>query len=376
MSNSLTTLYKTTKTDAVQVCKITTSGDTYTVTWGQKDGAQQSKTTKCFPKNVGRANATTGEEQAEKEALAKWVKKKDTGYSEDEAAPVVVQLPQKVKKWDDLILTKKRLEALIFPCWVEDKENGINGTYQLLDGKLTLWSRGGKEFVVPPHHIRPITDIMYAFGLTKLNVELFIENYHLEDIQSAVTKHNPDTQKLVARIFEFPEADSDYTAKYAVKKSIKDYCNDYDLTNSVSVIMPQLVHDMDQIDKLYDDALARNREGIIITNGRSKYQYNTRSSDVWKRKPVQDAEYLITDMEIDKNGNPKFVCLTGVGDSTFKVTPKGDKASREAIIPLFETEYKGKYYKVEFEMLSKTGTPTKPVGIGLRECDHAGEVQI
>ena len=52
----LNTLYKTSAKGATQVVNISYEGNSYTVEWGQKDGKQQTKTTECFPKNVGKSN--------------------------------------------------------------------------------------------------------------------------------------------------------------------------------------------------------------------------------------------------------------------------------------------------------------------------------
>ena len=81
MNNKLPALYKSTKLNATQFCSITVSGDTFTVTWGQVNGKEQSKPTKCFTTNSGKANERTPEQQAQFEAQAKWQKKVDTGYT-------------------------------------------------------------------------------------------------------------------------------------------------------------------------------------------------------------------------------------------------------------------------------------------------------
>jgi len=51
----LPTLYKYTKTGAVQVCNISYQSSTFTVTFGQLDGAMQIKNTVCFTTNEGKA---------------------------------------------------------------------------------------------------------------------------------------------------------------------------------------------------------------------------------------------------------------------------------------------------------------------------------
>ena len=53
------TLYKKTKTGAIQSYQISVNEYSYTVLQGQIDGKKQEYVTRCFPKNVGRANEST-----------------------------------------------------------------------------------------------------------------------------------------------------------------------------------------------------------------------------------------------------------------------------------------------------------------------------
>jgi ATP-dependent DNA ligase len=55
-------------------------GDTVTTLSGVTGGKMITTTRKHSPKNVGRSNETSGEEQARKEAESKWVKQLDKGY--------------------------------------------------------------------------------------------------------------------------------------------------------------------------------------------------------------------------------------------------------------------------------------------------------
>ena len=91
------TLFKPAKTGATQQWSIEVQGDSFICTYGQLDGKMQTQVTKCEPKNIGRANETTPEQQAQLEAEALIAKKLKSGYSYDSTAPVTVQLPMKVK---------------------------------------------------------------------------------------------------------------------------------------------------------------------------------------------------------------------------------------------------------------------------------------
>ena len=77
----LSTLYKKTTTGATQLWDIEVFRNKFRTISGQLGGKKiTNKWTQCQGKNVGKANATTSEEQALKEALAKHQKKlkKDT----------------------------------------------------------------------------------------------------------------------------------------------------------------------------------------------------------------------------------------------------------------------------------------------------------
>ena len=81
MSEQLPTLYKRTTVGKIQEWTIEVVGDKYRTISGQQDGKKITNNwTTCYPKNVGRANATTGEEQAVNEAVAKHQKKVKEGY--------------------------------------------------------------------------------------------------------------------------------------------------------------------------------------------------------------------------------------------------------------------------------------------------------
>ena len=115
-------LYKPTKTGATQICDISVEGANVLTTFGQLEGKLQTSIDTCSPKNVGRANATTAEQQAILEAKSKFAKKVKSGYSETLSSTLTVQLPQKVKNYrDDKHLVK-------YPCYVLPKYNGLNGT--------------------------------------------------------------------------------------------------------------------------------------------------------------------------------------------------------------------------------------------------------
>lgn len=357
------TLYKVTKTGAIQMYKVSSENDVITVTQGQVGGQTQSYYTTCTSKNIGRANETTAAEQAESEAQSKWNKKVKTGYTIDPSGANTKKIPQRVKKYFE------QQQNVIFPCFQSPKLNGINGTYRLEGSKLTLWSRGGDEYPPIPHLEEHIRLIMSTLKCTELNGELYIPGTHLQDITSAVKKTRGLSRRLEFHIFEIPDNPSMYKDKIRLmlRASIHE-------SRPVKIVEAGRATTHEEILEYHDHCVSKGYEGSVVRNARAVYKYNEQSSDVFKVKVPIDAEFLIIGHEVDKNKHPVLCCTCGGpdGDQIFKVKPKGTDAERKVILVNIN-DYIGNWYTVEFETYSKAGVPLKPVGLGLRNCNEKGE---
>ncbi len=93
------------------------------VTHGLIEGKKQSKTTVAEPKNVGRSNETTAEQQAILEAQSKWQHQLDRGYfqTKEEALGAVDTAPMKAQSFDD------QGHKIIYPVYLQPKLNGCFG---------------------------------------------------------------------------------------------------------------------------------------------------------------------------------------------------------------------------------------------------------
>lgn len=362
-----TTLFKPTKTGAIQQWTIETHGDSFTCTYGQLNGAMQTQTTKCASKNIGKSNETTPEQQAILEAEALVTKKLKSGYSYEITSIPSVQLPMKVKSYQD------QIKNVIFPCISTPKLNGVNGLYKRTFDSLTLYSRGGEVYPEIPHLTPYIHDIMNELQCNELNAELYIHGEHLQDIQSAVKKPKPLSSKLTCNIFDIPDSDEDYGARR--NRLIRLYNTleaiDHVSLNYIGFLTGVECNSHKDIETHYDQCMCQNLEGTVIKNTKALYQHNVRSSDMFKYKKTLSAEYQILDMGTDKNNHPVFHCGTPEG-RIFKVKPKGTDSERKAMVASFETNYLHKWYTIEYEALSKDLIPLKPVGVSLRECDQNG----
>lgn len=359
----MTTLYKTNKNGSIQQWSVKVDGPTFICTFGQVDGKMQSKSTTCTGKNIGRANQTTPEQQAQLEAAALVTKKLKSGYSYDASAPVTVQLPMKVKSYQDQIHNVK------FPCFSSPKLDGVNALYKRVDGKLIIFSRGGEVYPPIPHLETLVNKAMDLFGSNELNGELYVHGEFLQDIQSAVKKPNELSPRLSFCIFDISDSLEKFDIRESIMSQLARFCIE---RHPAAYSIPNVICNSHvDIEAHYELCISQGYEGTVVKNKSALYQHNVRSSDMFKYKKTLDAEYQIVDCESDKNGHPVFHCITPEG-KLFKVKPKGTDAERKAIIVNFESQYLNQWYKIEYETLSKGKIPLKPVGIGLRDCDING----
>lgn len=365
----MTILYKQTKSGTVQTWSIETQPNgIYTVTFGQLDGAMQTQSTQCISRNVGKANETTPEQQAELEVQALITKKLKSGYSYDQEAPVTVLLPMKVKSYQD------QLHNITFPCYSTPKLNGINGLYRRdpATNQLTLYSRGGEAYPAIPHLTQPVLDIMDELNCNELNGELYIHNTPLQDIQSAVTKPNELSHKLTFNIFDISDSSEPFSKRHAILQELAQTLLSIDshIRKYIGFVPAVICNSHEDIESHYIVCMTLQYEGTVIKLPHGLYKHNIRSSEQFKYKKTISAEFLISGFELDKRKHPVFHLWTDLqSTNTFKAKPKGTHEFLSSIDP---KSYVGHWATIEYECLSKSGTPLKPIFIGLRKCDESG----
>lgn len=145
MNQVKTTLYALNKDGSIQEWRVYTELSNVIVQFGKKGGKIQTKITECSPKNVGRANETTGEQQAILEAISKWEKQVRTGYRES-----VDQLENE-EQFSPMLAHDgtKRSHDIIYPCYAQPKLDGLRClvTFDVF-GNPTFNSRGNKTYPV------------------------------------------------------------------------------------------------------------------------------------------------------------------------------------------------------------------------------------
>lgn len=352
-------LYKYTSKGQVQQWQIVVDGDSFYTIEGIKDGKlTKSLPTYCIGKNVGKKNETSAEEQAEKQAAAKYKKKVESGYNEiltDEKNFFEPMLAEKYEDRKDLLFTVR--------TFIQPKLDGIRCDNE--GGKLT--SRNGKPFVSCPH-------------LTQSDVRLDGELYnHLfkddfNKIVSLCRKGKPtkadleDSANMVEFwAYDYPSYDGVFSERYKVLAAwIKLNPNP-----KIKLVSTYEVFSEEDIQKYHEQFLEEGYEGSIIRLDLGSYE-NKRSKQLLKFKDWVDDEFQILDYEEGEGGRAgtigKFVVQLHDG-STCKTNVKG---SFDFLKEVWRDrdKYVGTMATVKFHRYTPDGKLKWPYAIKLNRADY------
>lgn len=301
-----------------------------------------------YGKNIGKANETTCFEQAILEANSEYLKKKDSGYSEDLNTRVILpKLPMLATKFIE------REHDINYPCFCQPKLDGIRCT--LVKGKL--YSRKNKEFNFMDH----ISDL-YKFLPNNiiLDGELYSNNITFQQIVSIVKQKNKAPSKEISEKIKFCVFDTydnlnlnlNFIDRFEfLKKNI----------DSKNLVETKICKNKNDLERYYHSYLNKGCEGLIIRNKLGKYEFNKRSKNLQKLKPFEDAEFEIIGFTQGTGIESDCIiwkCKTKE-NKTFMVRPKGTHTERKELYKIGK-QFIGKWITIKFQEYTDDGIPRFP----------------
>ena len=382
----LPTLYKKTTVGKIQTWQIITHEDKYRTISGQQDGKKiQNKWTTCKPKNVGRANATTGEEQAIKEAIAKHDKKLESGYH------LNVENIDKKRFYEPMLAqdfkNKNRQKEVMF----EIDEEGIGApvfSQPKLDGirciamREGLFTRTGKEIVAVPHIHEALKPFFELYPNATLDGELYNHEYkddfnqiiHLvRKVKITEESLAESREKIQYHIYDTPVIGN---GKWAMSEKhwFSERTSKLDaafanlgLGDPLVIVETDEVNGREHLDKLYADYVERGYEGQMIRLD-GPYE-NKRSPKLLKRKEFVDEEYTILGYEEGKGNRTGTIKHFSFKNKNGKKFNSNVKGSFEYLTELLEKadDLIGKEATVKYFNLTPDGVPRFPYVIAIRD---------
>ncbi|AUR87439.1 nucleic acid-binding, OB-fold protein [Vibrio phage 1.101.O._10N.261.45.C6] len=399
-------------TGKIQVWSGETREHVVFCTWGELGGKQQTKAYDAKPKNVGRSNATTAEEQAIVELQAMYQSQCDNKHyklSQIDAieSSEVCRIPRKVANYKD------RYMKMSDTLWSSLKFNGSRAC--VVDGKL--YSKIGRHEEVKVRHLRKAIEALGENAT--FDAEVYAHGLSLQRIRSAWLKpvktekeiikiakdrskargesvptpdgavelsdavkylgYNPNDDQYLLKFYVFDIPDDSgipYSSRIEGMLDIEGSARLNGVIDSFEFVQPfiTLSHE-DRMWKL-SWACEKGYEGLVHYEPEGVYEYGKRSTNTAKSKPRYDGEALVLSVTKDKNGEGLLHCQAAdrFDNHKFKCKMKVERRDGKRYERNYEsmTELVGKWITVSYEELSDKGVFTKPVGEEERECDSQG----
>ncbi len=284
------TIYKIDSKGKVREWCMELDGNRYRTVAGIKDGAQViSGWKEAHPKNVGRSNATTAEEQAVLEVEAKYTKKLEGEYHltlDENTSTAKFYKPMLATKWEDL---KDKID---YPVYTQPKLDGV----RCIVNAEGMWSRTGKAITSCPHIIEQLAPWFEMRPDLVLDGELY--NHDLKDnfnkIISLVRKTKPteeDTAEAAETVqyhmYDVPSLDLDFRERSANLRGIDG--------DALEVVKTLVAYCEEEVDTHFGEFIGEGYEGGMIRLN-APYE-NKRSKTLMKRKDFEDMEFEIVSIE-------------------------------------------------------------------------------
>jgi len=338
------TLYKQDSKGRLRLLKVTTENGNVIQESGLLDGKTVMHIRECSPKNTGRANATTSEEQAIIEATSIVKRKIREGYSEsvEDAMNNTTLLPMLAKSVNSKELT--------FPVYTQPKLDGMRAFCT----NESAISRTNKKIETVNHVLIDIDD-----GIT-LDGELYAHGITFQENMKLIKKARPETVDIKFHVYDLPSAPGGFADRYSkLAEVVKGYRN-------VELVETATINTVKELEEQHAYYLSLGYEGTIIRIDGQPYEFNKRSSQLLKFKDFIDEVYPIIDVvpssRVPEQGVVRCVAPDG---QEFNCGMKMTHEERTDIL-LNKDKVIGKKAEVRFFEYTDGGLPRFPVYHGYR----------
>lgn len=353
------TLYHKGKNNELRQWRVWADSDKVYTEYGVAGGILQTSSKVCVPKNVGKKNETTAEQQAENEAQSLFTFKLERKYSlTPKDAQLPLMLPMLAQKYD-----AKKHKGRYF---VQPKLDGVRCIARWEDNKVVLYSRQGKIYDVA-HISSELEKIMGKDDV--YDGEIYIHGVPLQNIISLVKKPQEASLQLEYWVYDIPvrngKDDLGFRDRY------DDFYNTDRPQNLIVKFTPTtyIGNDYPQISAMQALWIERGYEGAILREENSEYLWGYRSNELLKVKNFLDSEFLVVDVEegVGKMaGHAIVVCQNDLTFARFRVVPKMSMDQRKEIFDN-RANYIGRKFTVKYFDRTEDQIPRFPVGLAFRD---------
>jgi len=362
---SSSTLYSKRSDGKIQEWWVEVEGAKYRMVSGQVGGEHvRSEWTVAQPKNVGRANATTAEEQAQAEAKSAWQKKRDTKYclTKEEAEASEQFKVMLALKFDDY------KDDIQYPVWCQPKLDGMR--CDTTAGSMV--SRNGKLIVSAPHILKALAPIFAEDPTFRFDGELYCNKLanDFNAIISHVRKTKPTAEDLKASeeaiqywIYDFPSNGGKFSERStALEGLLKKHPHP-----SLVFVPTYLAANRQILDSFYEKWLEEGYEGQMVRID-SPYE-NKRSKVLLKRKEFEEDEFEILGVHEgvgNRAGTAGYITTKTKEGKPFKSNIRGGMEFYKELLRR-KDEMVGKQATIRYFKPTPDGIPRFPFVVAIRD---------
>lgn len=341
------TIWKLDSNQKLRFLTIYTEGSEVVQISGLMDtGSPVENRSQCVGKNIGKANETTPESQAEAEAQAKLVKKLREGYYDtpEEAQSGTLVLPMLAKDF------KKEESKVRYPCFVQPKLDGMRA----LKNNSKIISRKGLPIETLPH----LNDIKLESDLT-LDGELYAHGISFQENMKLIKKNRPESVNVKYHVY-------DLISELPFMKRIQLLADIAEGIPDIELVPTYYINSKEELKEYHSKFISEGYEGTMVRWGSEGYHIDKRSSNLLKYKDFQDLACTIVDVQPSEKRPDQGVFICALEDGrTFGCGMKFSHAERAEMLQN-KSEYIGKIGEIRFFEYTDDQLPRFPVCVGIR----------
>ena len=329
-------------------------------------------------KNIGKKNATNTITQAISDAYSLYKKKLKKSSDGIKASK---PLPMLLKNKKDIKLTPDDYAAGLFIERKYDGARAISHNNTVGDVGIHLYSRTGNRYT-GIEHIEKELALMLTTPDLYLDGELYIHGRPLQDISGIIRSGTSNERGLLNfYLYDCFDRRVPDMSQHERKKLLASLYNKHkSKLNSIILVDTIMVHSEDEIDRYYKQYLSEGYEGAVLRKSNSPYEHAVNgyhSSHVLKLKPLGSDEFKIIGFEEGKKGKDVGAVIFRLMTKDkveFTAVPNMTLSNRKELFTklsgdrrIFAQSYKDKMATIQYATLSKSGVPTQPKFIAVRD---------
>lgn len=360
-------LFKKKSDGRLRQWNVRVEGSQVIVSYGWVNGKMTEKVTQCKAKNIGRANETNPKQQACLEAASLHRKQMDREcYVQHTTDPAPYVQPM-------LALDATKVYHRI--AWGngqfgQAKLDGVRGFHDPKN-EGTVQSRKGTLYPLPRMY-EQLEELRTRLALPKDDMYIDGEAYKmgvpLGKLLGACRKPNAITPTLQFHVFDLASTNGiTYEERRGILQSVKPESLKAWGLDLIKIVPSHKLSER-SLKATHDRLVMAGYEGLMIRDSQSLYEFGDRSDGLFKYKEFGEDEFLVLDINPDKDGQAVVTYQSPAGHRcdkpTFDSRPRGTDAYRIYLVANKEN-YIGKMGTVRYFDLTEYGVPQFPVTVAL-----------